>query len=159
MLIYINLLLHALLCMLTIQWIWRLSACMFSSRWHNKTCLMHLQDLPTTCSNSALLICASLMLTVSSCLTSPNRKPSWKNKLKQKLSFIKQFKTPNSDLFRRTSFMLCIPSHVSFIALFWRMYRNIYQQPCYTLLVRNEAKPAGSSYSEGQAYWQSLDKR
>lgn len=42
------------------------------------------QGLPTTWSNSALLICVSLMLTVSSCLTSPNRKPSCANKFKNK---------------------------------------------------------------------------
>lgn len=35
--------------------------------------------LPTTWSNSALLIWVSLILTVSSCLTSPSRKPSFKN--------------------------------------------------------------------------------
>lgn len=35
--------------------------------------------LPTIWSNSGLLICASLMLTVSSCLTSPKRKPSYKH--------------------------------------------------------------------------------
>lgn len=43
------------------------------------TTIITLQDLPTTWSNSALLICVSLMLTVSSCLTSPRRKPSWEN--------------------------------------------------------------------------------
>lgn len=75
--------------MLVSQIKWSLLDCC-TENWKTEQCFLQnfskFYYLPITCRNSVLLICESLMLKVSSCLTSPSRNPSYNFKGEKKKS-------------------------------------------------------------------------
>lgn len=105
------------------------------------------------------------MLTVSSCLTSPNRKPSCANALKTKLSVIKRHslslwygilaQKQFVSFYHKSRHFLPCHYTTTFCLFKKRISRSRYRR---TFLVRNEAKPARSKCPKGQADGQSFDK-